>query len=681
MKTIYLQTLSLRNFKGITDLLIQFGQSTKISGANESGKSTILSAFFWLLTGKDEFDRKDYEIKNTLRKELNAQSHEVEGVFLVNNRELKLKRVYMEDWQKPKGQSQKVFKGHYTEYYVNDVPVSLTEYQADVDAMISPSLIKLLTNPHYFNSLDWKDQRRGLVDIAGEITNEDIFTSMNSKVTDFSHLREVLGSGKYKDLDDYKKQLGAKKAGLKKDSEQYLPRIDEAKRGLPDVLDWDDLAKQIKAKKARVEDIDQQLADYSKGLQEKQKGITALNNEIFLKNTLLDGIRSKIKSGLLENQNGKTSEIASVQNQIDSNNREVSRLEKEITSKDEMVERCKTEIERLDMLIQGNREQWEKINAEKFVFDENGCVCPSCKQQLPVDDVVKTKAGLLKNFNEGVASRKADEVRKSDRSKEQKAQEEKTLQSLEQAIEDLGTQLKVTKEKVPALAQQLADIKELAKNASSIDIEAAVTVLMDKNGDALNLLDEIEELRKLVKIQTDALGEPVTFEKEKAEKATLNEELDELKEKLSRKATIEKTELRIAQLKKEESATAQEIATIEQKEFEIEAYNRAKMDILEKRVNDRFRYVSFRLFDQQVNGGIADTCVCEYKDVPYKTLNTAAKLLAGLDVLNTLSQHYEIYAPVFCDNRESVTFIPEINSQIISLFVSPADTTLRVEAA
>jgi DNA repair protein SbcC/Rad50 len=152
-----------------------------------------------------------------------------------------------------------------------------------------------------------------------------------------------------------------------------------------------------------------------------------------------------------------------------------------------------------------------------------------------------------------------------------------------------------------------------------------------------------------------------------------------LKHSLATREVIENTQKRIAQLEQEETANAQAIAAVEQQEFDIETFTRAKMDILEHKVNKLFRYVSFRLFQHQVNGEIAETCVCEYKGVPYPTLNTAAKLLAGIDILETLSNYYGIHAPVICDNRESVSWIPDIKSQVISLFVSPDDKKLRVE--
>jgi exonuclease SbcC len=67
--------------------------------------------------------------------------------------------------------------------------------------------------------------------------------------------------------------------------------------------------------------------------------------------------------------------------------------------------------------------------------------------------------------------------------------------------------------------------------------------------------------------------------------------------------------------------------------------------------------------------------------VPFSELNTAGKIWAGIDIINAMSSHYNVSAPIFLDNRESVTAIPDTDAQIINLIVSPADKKLRVEAA
>lgn len=73
-------------------------------------------------------------------------------------------------------------------------------------------------------------------------------------------------------------------------------------------------------------------------------------------------------------------------------------------------------------------------------------------------------------------------------------------------------------------------------------------------------------------------------------------------------------------------------------------------------------------------------CETLYEGVPYGSgLNNAAKINVGLDIINTLSEHYGILAPIFVDNAEAVTKFINVDAQLISLVVSEKDKQLRVE--
>lgn len=673
---IQLKKLTLTNFKGIRSLSVIFSGNTSVFGANEMGKSTLYTAFSWLLTGKDEFDRKDYEIKNTKLKELNAQAHEVEAVFVVNGQEVKLKRVYLEDWQKPKGQATKVFKGHYTDYYVNDVPCSAKEYQQQVDAIIDPQIIKLVTNPTYFNTLKWDDQRRGLIAIAGEVTNEQVIDAIATPQNDYGTLIMVLNGGK--SLDQWKKELAAKKGLLKKAAVEYGPRIDELKRSLPEEQDWELVESSVKYLKSEIESIEESLSDASKAAAEKQKGVLAKQKELYGKQNALSNIRFKIKGELQAAQGEEGQQIAAIQQEIKSRANRLEMLRKEENDRSHNIAVYEQQIADKEARIVQLRKEWDLINSERFQFDESKCECPTCKQQLPPDDIELQKNTLLKNFADSVARRKQERVAQSTQVKTEIAQLRENITAWQS--KNNAEEMETLSASLAALQNRLQILQEQASAKKVQDIEAAADALLKVNADALNLQDEITAIEKEIAADASITHDSDTI-RFKTRKAELQAELEETSKQLSIRDAIGKTKTRIAQLEEEEKTNAQAIADLELQEFEVESFSRAKMDIIQERVNGLFKYVSFRLFETQVNGAIADTCVCEYKGVPYPTLNTAAKLLAGLDVLNTLSRFYNVYAPVFCDNRESVSFVPESKSQIISLFVSPQDKKLRVETA
>ena len=136
---------------------------------------------------------------------------------------------------------------------------------------------------------------------------------------------------------------------------------------------------------------------------------------------------------------------------------------------------------------------------------------------------------------------------------------------------------------------------------------------------------------------------------------------------------------RIETLRDEQKEIGQKVADKEQMLYLLEEFIRFKLNKVSESINSHFKLVNFILFKEQLNGGMADTCECEYKGVPYSALNTAARIQCGLDIIRTLSNLYDIYCPVFIDNRESCTEIPEMDCQTISLYVDENCKELKIE--
>ena len=180
-KKVTLKELTLRNFKGIRDLAVKFGEVTTIAGANATGKSTVFDAFTWVLFGKDSNDRTDsgkgaFTVK-TVGPDGNPilkLEHSVTAVLDVNGEEVALTRTLTEDWVKPRGKAEVELKGNTTHYFCNGVEIKAGAFQEKVAAITEEQLFKLITNPAYFPSLDWKTQREILLRIAGGVTYEEV---------------------------------------------------------------------------------------------------------------------------------------------------------------------------------------------------------------------------------------------------------------------------------------------------------------------------------------------------------------------------------------------------------------------------------------------------------------------------------------------------------------------------
>src|SRR5690606_16272525 len=130
---------------------------------------------------------------------------------------------------------------------------------------------------------------------------------------------------------------------------------------------------------------------------------------------------------------------------------------------------------------------------------------------------------------------------------------------------------------------------------------------------------------------------------------------------------------RIEELEAEERRLAQEFEELERQLYLTEEFIRTKVRMLEDSINSRIRRARFKLFRQLVNGGVEETCETLLNGVPWPSINGAGKIQVGLDIINTLANHYGFAPPVFIDDAVTITDIPETTGQQIRLIVSAAD--------
>lgn len=668
---IILDKLTLINFKGLRNRTIEFGPSTNIFGANESGKTTICDAFLWLLFGKDSTDREKFEIK-TLDSRNNVIpkiSHEVEGHFRIDGETAILKRVLEENWVKKRGTPEPVMDGNITSYFWNGVPQKQSEYQSKINALVNEKAFKLLTNALYFNDvLKWEERRSVLMQVAGDITDADIAAGD----TTYEKLMAEIGK---ETLADFKKKLAAEKKKLKEALETLPTRIDEATRSMPDAIDFAVVEKNLKGKKDELTGVDNELSDRVNALKEKHDSINAKQKEIHALNTQIAQKEHSIKSGLQEKKSARENEITGLKREVSTLNDELSRNKTDYLNAENRKKNIVKEQNQL-------REEWNKWNMEQsevlkleFSFDESTCTCPSCLQKLPDENIAQQKESLKKNFDNNKASRLNTATARLKTITDSGKRLGEEINELDKKVSALMTANEDLLQKVQAIVDRVGEL-ETENNKLSENESGELNNALAFDEDLLALQSKVDNIQK----EIDAINTPENDNADlKQTRINIQGEIDLLNKQLNAKEQIEKTKERIAKLEQDEKDLAQQIADLEGKEFVIQNFERAKSDALEARVNGMFRYVKFKLFETQINGAEVPCCHTTYKGVPWSDLNTAGKIWAGLDIIAVLSEHFKVKAPIFLDNRESVTDIPETGSQIINLIVSPEDKTLRIE--
>lgn len=652
---IKLKKLTLTNFKGIPHLEINFNCITNIYGENAAGKTTIFDAFTWLCFDKDSTNRTVFGLKPIGKDGKVSQKVDVEvsAIIEADGKTIELRKVLHEKWVKKRGEKDVTFEGNENLFYWNDVPLQLKQYNEKIADLVNEHVFKLITNPLYFNSLKWQDRREVLLQIAGEIDNEDLLKSN----PDFSSIISILED---KTIEEYKKELAAKKKKLKDELTAIPTRIDEINRNMPEKVDFSAIKKAIASKEKEISEIESSLEDASKLMQSAFDAKRKQQNDLHELKTKADNIKRDIKSRFIDQNNKRKEEISELRSNM--------RLkEAELRSIESQEQSLRTDIESANSDLATLRDQWANENNRKLEFNEDEFVCPACKRGLDQDHVHSTKETLTANFNTDKARRLADIVSRAEKVKSLILSHEKQLEQMPKT--------NVLADTIAALKEEL-DTAEKAQEEWLANSEQKFNEELSFDVEYNKVLFRIEEMEKSVleEVKVDDSASAGL----KGKKQVIKAELDALNRQLNDEETIKRSIQRRTELEKQESEFAQQLADIEGSEYLAAQFNRAKMDMLVERINSRFKYVTFKMFNFTIDGGEIPTCETLVNGVPFSDANNAARINAGIDIIRTLCEHYNVYAPIFIDNRESVTELIDCESQIINLIVSPSDKKLRI---
>lgn len=656
MKQVTLNEIALVNFRGHRSLKVDFSDQTIISGDNKLGKSTVYDAFLWLLFGKDQFDRKDFEIIPTDNgKQLDRVDPEVSAAINVDGRIMNLKRVLHQKWVRRRGTAEEVFDGCETLYYFNDVPLKAAEYKARVDLIVEESVFKMITNTAAFLSLHWTKQREILFSIAGTTSDEQIAASDPR----FSELMEMLTG---KSMVDFKKELSARKKKLKSDLENIQPRIDQTTRLMPAEQDWKELEKKIDLINKEIAQIDEILADSAKAnraqyeaIQAKQADINRLNTE---RNEVLNKAKTQAQQDAFE-ANQKNTEI---QNSVAGLLRNLRNAEADLDSASKQLASLKTKLATDEQKLEQLRSDWDAENAKEYQHKTGCLICPAfgheCADTAALEKHAEQADKALESFMKAKESRLDDLTAQGTALKE-------AIQHLKSRISDGEKYLAEATENVKKQSIAHEDAKESAANIIFVQPREIIASELPEYQECTAKIEAINaEIAKLSETKQDNTG----FS---AKKSELVSHRDELMIQLSDRDLITRYKAEVKKLEAEGSDIAQQIADIEGTEFTMDDFTRAKVSEADRRINSMFEIVKFKLYDRTNEGNEFEACIpTNQNGVLIAVTNTAERVNAGLDIIAKLSEFYNVSAPIFIDSAESVNEFINTGSQMIFLRVT-----------
>ena len=649
---IKLTHLLIENFKGVKHLEIDFGDITNIYGRNASGKTTIFDAFSWLMFDKDSAGSSAFAIrpKDAAGKDIDNIEIKVEAMLAADDEEIVITKTQKQKWVKRRGSTAPTFEGNVNEFQINGFPVKKNEYDQRIRDLIDENLFKLLTNPRTFAAMKWQDQRKTLMEFVSGVSDKDIL----EKDTKYAPIAvDVLAAG----ADKAREKAVVTLRSLKKQQDEYPVRIDEAMRNIADNLpDRESLDREsLHEQKMRAEEELRTLANERNDLSAPSKVAVDIQRQIMQKRIEISDIE---RSAAQKDSDINEKALVNTANALwDAKKAEAERdrLSDNISTIQSSIANDQANIKRLSATYK------ETATA---VFPEEQAICPTCGRPFESDKIDDLKRDFDKNKKANLESINQKGM----------ALREKINQQMDE-VESIKTRIAGLTADIEGMNAKYEELKAISDNPVKTDVT--------QDPEYVQLKHDLEDLNgKLKSLASD--DNNVAKAELQAKEDAVRSRIEEIDRQLTLIRVQEGWRKRVAELKEAQLECGQKVADQEQIVYLLEEFTKEKMDLLSGMINSHFDKVRFRLFTEQINGGMKDTCVMQINTngsyVDYSDANNAAKILGGLDVIKALSTLYGVTAPIFLDNAEAIDSYntPEMDAQLILLEVSD-DKELHVE--
>ena len=638
---------------------MEFGNRTSIFGRNASGKTTLMDLFFWILFNKMSDGSQPDKIRphGVDGKDKDFIDIVGEADLEIDGRPVHIKKIQKQKWTTPRGQAEKRFDGNFNSYEINDIPKTEKDFKDFIESAINEEVFRFASNATEFLKLKTKDRRAKLFELVAGFTNQDV---IESDLVKYESLAEELKSFTLEEL----QAKNAKALKERRNRMKELPaRIDEASRSLVDVAELELDNAELKRK---IQEIDQRENDTMAAMKQMDE---ATNDIIELKTRQSEMIR-KANEVLITQRKEIQRRIDAAEEGFAKAMGQQSLAEMGIERARKAIEQHEAEKKRLGEKYMEERSS--SFDESKWIFDEESIICPNCGQEYPADrigrireDFSTKKAKALEKFNTDKEKRLNDIVASGSAEKKSVDDNAAKIVEFQKQIEQAKAD-KITFNAAKTVAW--AEMQAMPESADMSENQAyeALCLEISRKEEALNAMNTGADYRKQLKAQRDELQKELSSNQAKVSANTVADQ-------------------RIGDLKKEQKALAQKIADEEKRQFLLEEFNRAKVSMLTDRINENFSVVNWRLFEPQVNGGYKEICEPTIGGTSYGNgLNAGHKILAEMDIVNTLQKIYGVLVPVFLDNAERLSsnsygeVLSAMNCQLVTLAVSE-DAELRVK--
>ncbi|MDO4330323.1 MAG: AAA family ATPase [Lachnospiraceae bacterium] len=641
--------IKLENFQGVKEFeMAPDGENCSVYGDNGTGKSTIYNAFTWLMYGKPSTGEKNYTPKTTGSHNLH---HAVElAVELDDGSVLTLKKDYHEVYKTVKGSAQEVFAGHTTDYYTDGIPVNETQFKKTLALIYrDEETAKMLTMYNYFlETTKVADRRKVLLQVCGNVKFEEVIAETPELAALPDMLRKPGNTASMYTVDEYRAVAAKEKGKIDRELRDIPQRIDEAEKAKPDLGGMNE-----KSIRQRIAELRSEAADL-----EAQRAASSTVADAQIRKQIAE-LESRRASGQAAHTQAEAEKNRGAYERISNLRYAKSDCEMSIMHLEQDVRAHQNEITVLEKRRERLLAEYQAEDEKEWSGNE---VCPTCKRPLPPEEVA--------------AAREAFNVAKANRLEEINRRGMKECSS--SMIEAEKAEIAKLQEQISIQRQKQADTEQMLAEANRAVLEetpySTTQEYMDFTRQITELQAQLKDMQSTVNTARMQLSKKIQ---------EVNVEIENESRKLAAFSFAEQQEKRKAELEAKEKELAARYEHVQHGIYLCELYMRAQAKMLDEKINSRFKTLRFRLFIEQQNGGIADDCEalvpCPAGLVPFKSANNAARINAGLELIDTLAEYYGLQMPVFVDNAESVTAIQHTAAQVLRLVVSEPDKALRFE--
>lgn len=679
MKTVTIKSIFAQNYRcfhGEREFHAEFGKRTRVSGKNGSGKSTVMNAFMETLTGKNA----DGTQPDNVRPIVDGQ--ELEGVDVVrtvvldiDGKETEIKKITKQKRERVDGVMQYVPGSNVNSYTVDGISFN----QKKLDEFISenicaPETLLACCNPNAFLSLkSTTDMRAFLEKMAGFDLNEYI----KSLGAEFAEVEEITKGHPIEQVQKtLNKQLtDQKKMTTKAETEWKYERAKAVDSGDDDVTRLTEQKASYENQIAILDEQEKSLDDVMAAYDQKSKDILDLKFE-------QSEIVRKANEGLVNQKKRLNEDTFLLEHEKKIAENDLRMDEMDLKHANMGVERNTAEIKKAqeDWKTYSEREypeeNLERIKAEQF--DENSLVCPTCGQDLPVEQAEKIRS----EFEQKKAKRIADEesVKASFYEAKDKKLTEITesgnkaatdLKEAKKAQSEAGQKISELKQKITLLAMKIQKKQaELSKLPESVDLSdnteyQKITAEIEQAEAALHEMNNGSEQRREI---TDKRNGFIR------ECAKIDAEINNIQRK---KQVHDEAVEQLYQVFRESS---QKEADIQRKKDILKNFSIKKNERIAEMINPYFEEFQFNFLSYTQNNDPVEVCEMLRNGVEYRNLNYSDQLICKVDLLCGFQKIQGVSLPIFIDNAESINVSrrPVTNRQMVFLEVTEDDLKVEV---